>query len=106
MGLRHLQPDRPTAQDQQVARRLLQGEQRLVGQEGHRGQAGDGGDDGGGTGGDDGAAEMEPVRAGVDDSVARFQFGVVQPQTELSHNLVAHVVGACRDTYNRADLQL
>lgn len=46
------------------------------------------------------------MRAGVDDSVARFQFGVVQPQAELSHNLAAHVVGACRDTYNRADLQL
>ena len=35
MGLRHLQPDRPAAEDQQVAGRLLQVEQRLVGEPGH-----------------------------------------------------------------------
>ena len=66
MRLRHLEPDRPAAEHDQVAGRRIEPEQRLVGQVGQVGQARDGRDDGGGSRGDDGAAEGEAPSRGLD----------------------------------------
>jgi hypothetical protein len=66
VGLCHLQPDRPAAEDHQVAGRLLQIEDRLVGQPGHAVQARQLRHDGGGAGGDHAAAEAEAPASGLD----------------------------------------
>ena len=66
MRLGHLDPDRPAAEDQQVAGRLRQVEQRLVGQPGHAVEPRQVGDHRAAAGGDDGAAEGEAAAAGLD----------------------------------------
>ena len=66
MRLGHLEPDRPAAEDQQVAGRLRQVEQRLVGQPGHAVEPRQVGHHRAAAGGDDGAAEGQPAAAGLD----------------------------------------